>query len=282
MLFENFTYDLINELSKGTPINLICAKENQLACDQFLEELTQFFQNKSIKINKLDIKTYKNNFTGFFDKIENFLQENQQDKICLILKRFEELFNSLNIDNGFNKQFLDHLNSLKNQGIGLICVSTETYKNKLLYVEKEQVHLSLLELREKLFPNLNSESLKKLLQQKSLKLRANEFEELFDFYKNNYKRFDLLDLILNKLQNQQDIDLIFAKRLKIWKTDFLKTHSSFNQKGWFQAIDSINHYLKVILLTKQRLKPVQKELEKLSIWRLSWSWMMDKFKGDKK
>jgi len=36
------------------------------------------------------------------------------------------------------------------------------------------------------------------------------------------------------------------------------------------------------LLTKQRLKPAQKELEKLSIWRLMWNWISDKFKGEKK
>jgi len=215
MLFEVFTASLIEELSKGTPINLICVKENRLACEQFLRDLEESVKNKPIKIIKLDIKTYQNDFTGFFSIIEKTLEENQNAKIWLILERFEELFNTFEIDKGFNKQFLDHLNSLKNQGIALMCVSTESYKNKLLYVEKDRVHLSCLVLIEKKLPDLNRESLKTILKQRYLKLSTNESDELFDFYRKN-KRFDLLDFILEQLQNKQDDHLSFADRLKTW------------------------------------------------------------------
>jgi len=281
MLFEIFTNSLIEELSKGTPINLICVKENRLACDQLLRDLEESVKNKSIKIIKLDIKTYQNDFTGFFSIIEKTLEENQTAKIWLILERFEELFNTFEIDKGFNKQFLDHSNSLKNQGIVLMCVSTESYKNKLLYVEKDRVHLSCLVLIEKKLPDLNRESLKTILKQRYLKLSTNESDELFDFYRKN-KRFDLLDSILEQLQNKQDDHLSFADRLKIWQTIFNKDHSKITEKSWFQFIDLIRHSVKVFLLTKQRLKPAQKELEKLSIWRLIWNWISDKFKSEKK
>jgi len=280
-LFEIFTNSLIEELHKGTPINLICVKENRLLCNYFLRDLEESIKHKPIKIIKLDIKTYQSDFAGFFSNLEKCLEENQGNNVWLILERFEELFNTFQNDKGFNKQFLDHLNSLKNQGISLICVSTESYKNKLLYVEKDRVHLSCLVLIEKKLPDLNSESLKTILQQRHLKLRSNEFEELFNCYRKN-KRFDLLDFILEQLQNKQDDHLNFANRLKTWQTIFNKDHSKITEKSWFQLIDLIRHSVKVFLLTKQRLKPAQKELEKLSIWRLLWNWMMDKFKGEKK
>lgn len=277
MLFDVFTNNLIEELSKGTPINLICAKENQLACKQLLQDLEDSVKNKPIKIIKLDIKTYQNNFTGFFSIIEKNLEKNN----WLILERFEELFNTFENDKAFNKQFLDHLNSLKNQGIALICISTESYKNKLLYVEKDRVHLSCLVLIEKKLPDLNRDSLKIILKQRYLELSTSESDELFDFYRKN-KRFDLLDFILEQLQNKQDDHLSFAERLKTWQAVFNKDHSKITEKSWFQLIDLIRHSVKVFLLTKQRLKPAQKELEKLSIWRLLWNWMIDKFKSEKK
>jgi hypothetical protein len=281
MLFEVFTNSLIEELSKGTPINLICAKENHLACKQLLQDLENSVKNKPIKIIKLDIKTYQNDFDGFFSIIEKNLEENQSTRNWLILERFEELFNTFENDKGFDKQFLDHLNSLKNQGSSLICVSTESYKNKLLYVEKDRVHLSCLVLIEKKLPDLNRDSLKTILKQRHLKLSTNEPDELFDFYRKN-KRFDLLDFILEQLQNKQDDHLSFAERLKTWQAIFNKDHSKITEKSWFQFIDLIRHSVKVFLLTKQRLKPAQNELEKLSIWRLFWNWMMDKFKSEKK
>jgi len=85
MLFEVFTNSLIEELSKGTPINLICVKENRLVGDYLLRDLEESVKNKSIKIIKLDIKTYQNDFTGFFSIIEKTLEENQTAKIWLIL-----------------------------------------------------------------------------------------------------------------------------------------------------------------------------------------------------
>jgi len=162
-LFEIFTNSLIEELHKGTPINLICAKENRLLCNYFLRDLEESIKHKPIKIIKLDIKTYQSDFAGFFSNLEKCLEENQGNNVWLILERFEELFNNFEIDQGFNQKLLNDLNSFKNRGVSLICVSTESYKNKLLYVEKDRVHLSCLVLIEKKLPDLNSESLKTIL-----------------------------------------------------------------------------------------------------------------------
>jgi hypothetical protein len=190
------------------------------------------------------------------DALQKFKNQFPKHFIWLTIEHFDRLTDKPapqeKVDNnGFDINFLNHLNALRNDAkVALLVTSARIIKTEELYIGGKHLKGSRLEFSTaKPLPNLNFEEIKTLIEQKTggQFVASPEGKYLVGQIAAHAKAFDFWEFIADKLDGDSSNDLhYFEKQIKAWKKDFERQHNT--------SIDSkINTLEKFLLRWLNRL-----------------------------
>lgn len=186
----------------------------------------------------LDLRAHKQSYTGFLDELWRQCPhsggkasqdlgklvtklENSGQRVLLLLDHFDALLDNPDIDPKFDARFHDHLNSLKNHPrMALACVTVEPHDHSIIFVQGQPRGTSWLDLEQCVLPPLSGLEVRTEIQRRRPELDPVTVTAIFETVYNRERSYALLNVILNKWTNREDIHLPLWKRLQKWRKQF--------------------------------------------------------------
>ncbi|MEK8015620.1 MAG: hypothetical protein VSS75_002050 [Candidatus Parabeggiatoa sp.] len=260
-----FTNTLINTLQGGTLINLIATIGQ--GRKRLLEDIKKS-QKRHVKILTADIVKYKNNYKGLIQtlwqqadnkgKSPTELQEliirfeKTAQHIIILLYHFDELLNNAYLDKKFDVHFFNQLNSLKHQSkISLLCVTTQSYDQSMIFIKGKKPCYSGLNLEKKRLPKLTHDEIKLELKCRDLSLSSYELSQITWAVFSHAEPYHLLDFFSYQINNQEDENVEISQRIKMW----INQYSEENHPVTTSHISALNQILNIRKMGKGIKKP---------------------------
>ena len=178
MLRPAFTQSIANDLKKHKSINVF-GKEGQ-GLNKLVEDLVPHIPENTVWV-RISMRSYADSYRGFIkdlarqlkidvDKsnetitflINRYLKENEKD-IWLCLEHFDRLA-LINTDKLYDRDFLDYLNSLRNDSnISILLTTEKKLATRGLYLGGGHKKGSLLEVDHQQLPDLKSKEIENYL-----------------------------------------------------------------------------------------------------------------------
>jgi len=260
-----FTNTLINTLQGGTLINLIATIGQ--GRKRLLEDIKKS-QKRHVKILTADLVKYKNNYNGLIQtlwqqadnkgKSPTELQEliirfeKTAQHIIILLYHFDELLNNAYLDKKFDVHFFNQLNSLKHQSkISLLCVTTQSYDQSMIFIKGKRPCYSGLNLEKKRLPKLTHDEIKLELKCRDLSLSRNELSQITWAVFSHAEPYHLLDFFSYQIKNKEDENVEISQRIKMW----INQYSEENHPVTTSHITALNQILNIREMGKGIKKP---------------------------
>lgn len=230
---RNFIHTLLN---RNRSINLIgppgCGKR------RLLEDVRDCKLPDTLAL-LIDLRSYKQSYAGFLSELwrqcphangEAVLPnlgdlvtklENSGQRVLLLLDHFDALLNNPDIDPKFDAQFHNHLNSLKNHPhMTLACVTVKPHDHSIIFVDAQPHGTSWLDLEQCALPPLSGSEVRTEIQRRQPGLDVAMVTAIFETVYHRERSYALLNAILNKWANREDVHLPLRKRLEEWRRQF--------------------------------------------------------------
>lgn len=281
-----FTTKIIDLLTDGKSINVYAKDTKGLShlIDDLLKQLPT-----SIHSVRINMKTYVHSYSAFLEEIcrqlgihlknidtatvasavNHFEKRNPTLKLWLFIENFDSLtekpMDNSSIDKkGYDRTFLDHLNSFNNNTkICLFLTSVKEIKTQELYVSGELVRGSRLELPNRWrLPDLTEKEIKAELERRIKKdltqfwtTETGKYLSLELMKQKNVIGFlDFIEVQLIEIDFQQPQGL--KEKLNSWKKQFNQSNS--NSIGL--KINNLERFINECSYLKKRLIKIKKEI----------------------
>jgi hypothetical protein len=252
ILHPDFTQNVYNKLCNRQSLNVYSDKRKELK--RLVEDL-KILRPNEIRIIPLSMREHAPNFTAFlhalcgllntpvataldFATAVNHFLDHSESNIWLILEDFDYLTEQQPAQKavdklGYNSDFLNHLNSLRNHAqVALLITSAKQLNTRDLYIAGEVIKGSRLELSYYFeLPNLTFLAMKNELMQLNGNLSvcnqfflSREWAWLATEMTKLPEAYSFLQFIAFKIQPESIISLDgFKKQVKKWKESFAQT-----------------------------------------------------------
>jgi hypothetical protein len=138
----------------------------------------------------------------------------------LMLDRFDSLFNSPDLDVRYNCQFfVAHINSLRNRrNLVLLTLTARPHRHYVVLCDGKNT--SPPDLEPETVPHLDESAMRAELRRCVPDLLGMEAGQVVDAMRGKPQAYARLEFIANKLENGENSELPFAKRLRKWRREF--------------------------------------------------------------
>jgi hypothetical protein len=196
----------------------------------------------------VNLKSYVDNYKGLVREIHSQLGlnievperldqlfgglEKQPVRYLVFLDNYDALLDNPGNDEGYDVNFFDDLNFIKNKdNICLVCTTCQSHNSQPVFINKKSYRNSWLTLEKEILPSLSRRQILQELERKVdeynwLRLKSNldEKELVLDYILKHplpYPRLCFLAGKFNK-KTDEDIEIKFKKRLNKWMEEFDK------------------------------------------------------------
>ncbi|OQW94048.1 MAG: hypothetical protein BWK79_07945 [Beggiatoa sp. IS2] len=223
-----FTESLVKDLQEGRSLNLV--GENGQGRWRLLEDVEKCHLRNTL-ILAINMKSYKQSYDGFVQALWQqagetagsdlgsllTVLEQQPQKIVFWLHDFDALLDNPDIDERYNTNFTDSVNSIKtHHQWSLVCVTNQSYR-KYIFIVNGKPLVSPLDLTAKPLPKLSFEEIRYELKNRNLSLSSEELAQVTSAIHEQKMPYRLLWAIADNLHNQVDTELSLLERLEKWK-----------------------------------------------------------------
>lgn len=294
MLRPQFTQTLANTLKKSS-VNV--HGQAGLGQSRLVEDISELMRRRGWMVMTMDMNSWKEDYSGMVGELSKqvraeFVAVTKSTKgfgtliatldkhaaetpVLLVLEHFDALLNNaLHLDQNYG-QFIDHLNSLRNQENRKLIVFTEKhYLDYRVYAEKVR-DLSLLDLTPFELEKLNYNDIKTELQRRAIPLGREELALLTRTIYAHSHAFEFLEHCVAQLMLENNQNLSLAKRLKIWDKRF----KSYRKRSLRKQLDRLLNWI-AIMGREAKNWSFQSKLLRISVFGLATTfWMFfDKIK----
>ncbi|MDM8565911.1 hypothetical protein QUF74_09690 [Candidatus Halobeggiatoa sp. HSG11] len=267
-----FTENIVMTLIRGESINIYGARGQ--GRKRLLEDLRKC-QLDDTQMLLINMRNFACSYQGFLEafakeigyigdaapKLGDLVNELERDnggrKTVILLHNFDSLFDNDRLHEEYGIRFFDSLNAIKNrQNMALVCVTEKPHKSYMVYAKEVVDHGSWLELQPKRLPLLSLELVGKEAQQHFSALYSDEPDLFGKMVISHRLPYPLLEYFVDRLNNQEDMEIAFADRLEKWRKEFDEDYSRVNYvsvnkftqhiKNFFGALEIRNIFNKVI------------------------------------
>lgn len=259
-LRPTFTESLVKDLQEGRSLNLV--GESGQGRWRLLEDVKNCHLRNTL-ILEVNMRSYKQSYEGFVQTLRQqagetasgdlgsllTALEQRSQKVVFWLHDFDALLDNPEIDERYNTDFADSLNSIKNhRHWSLVCVTNQSYR-KYVFIVKGKPLVSPLDLTAKSLPKLSFEEIRYDLKNRDLSLNTDELARVTSAIHQQKMPYRLLLAIADNLHNQVNTELPLLQRLEKWKKEFRQLQPpifgprsgyewSIKVKTWFIVTDS--------------------------------------------
>lgn len=275
-LRAEFTQNIIQSLiNKRLSINLI--GEKGTGKTRLLEDIVNCKLPDTV-IVFVNLKSYVDNYKGLVREIHSQLGlnkevperldqlfeglEKQPVRYLVFLDNYDALLDNPGNDDGYDVNFFDDLNFIKNKdNICLVCTTCQPHNSQPVFINKKSYRNSWLTLEKEMLPPLTRNQILQELERQVdkddwqwLKSNHDEKELLQDYILEHPLPYPRLCFLAGKFNKKTDeeIETKFKKRLKRWMKEFNKLNKITLDKKIFIIITWI--YKKGILIGIKKLK----------------------------
>lgn len=254
-LRPTFTESVVKDLQEGRSLNLI--GDSGQGRWRLLEDVKQCHLRNTL-ILAVNMRSYKQSYEGFAQVLRQqagetangdlgsllTALEQRSQKVIFWLHNFDALLDNPDIDERYNIDFTNSLNSIKNhRHWSLVCVTNRSYRKYVLIV-KGQPLVSPLDLIAKPLPKLSFEEIRYELENRELSLNSQELAQVTSAIHEQSMPYRLLLAITDNLHNQVDTELLLPERLKKWKKEFWRLQPCFpNIRWWYEQSRKVRAWL---------------------------------------
>lgn len=210
----------------------------------------------------VDLKGYAVNYSGLSQEIYSQLKltgdlpnqlsqlfegiENEPGQVLVMLANYDELLDNQKMDDGFDKDFFDDLNVIKNkENISLLCSTRKPHNASLVFLEGEAYDNSWLTVNEVVdLPELTRRQILNELERRLdeynwlyLKTNYDDKELIVEHVRRLPLPYTLLAFLAEKFNNQTDEEneKPFKKKFHRWLKAFKKRHKKNFTKRVYRA-----------------------------------------------
>ncbi|UCH93489.1 MAG: ATP-binding protein [Candidatus Aminicenantes bacterium] len=273
-LRREFTLNIIRALiHKRLSINLI--GEKGTGKTRLLEDIINCKLPDTV-IVFVNLKSYVSNYKGLLREIHSQLEiggkvperlhqlfeglEKQPVRYLVFLDNYDALLDNPGNDDGFDVNFFDDLNFIKNKdNICLLCTTCKPHNSQPVFINKKSYRNSWLILEKEMLPPLSRREILQELERQVdeyewlwLKANLKDKELVLEYVQKlplPYPRLCFLKGKLNK-KTDEEIEIKFKKRLSKWMEEFNKLNKI--------SVDKKIHILKTWMDRKRILMGIKK------------------------
>ena len=239
-----FTQSIIHSLiNKRLSINLI--GEKGTGKTRLLEDIVDCKLPDTV-IVFVNLKSYVNNYRGLVREIHRQLGlnkeiperldqlfeglEKQSVRYLVFLDNYDALLDNPGNDEGYDVNFFDDLNFIKNKdNICLVCTTCQPHNSQPVFINKKSYRNSWLTLEKEMLPTLTRNQILQELERQvdeynwqQLKSNLDEKELLLEYILEHPLPYPRLCFLAGKFNKKidEEIDIKFKKRLDKWVDEF--------------------------------------------------------------
>jgi hypothetical protein len=166
----------------------------------------------------------------------------------LLLHHFDALLDNPDVHSAFGVGFFNHLNSLRNQGIALLCVTEKPHDNSVVFVDGKPHGASWLDLQVERVPALRWEELRAEIRRRLVDPTDAELAALIEAVRKDEAPYALLDFMLRELARPGEPPVPFKRRIRLLKRYF-RAHGRGGHLGvWYKRLHRASTALRGFLM----------------------------------
>ncbi|MCK5522726.1 MAG: hypothetical protein KAI83_06275 [Thiomargarita sp.] len=256
-----FTENIVKTLAKGESVNIYGAKGQ--GRKRLLEDLKDC-QFENMQMLLVNMRNFANSYQGFVEalakeigfvgktipRLATLLDELEQSnkdgkrKTVILLHHFNSLFDNDRLHPDYGIRFFDNLNAIKNRdNMALVCVTEKKHNSYMIYAKAVVDHGSWLDLKPKRLPELDSEQIAEEMQRHFSGLYSAESNPFNKIVTSHSQPYSLLEYMVDRLENREDADIPFAKRLEKWRKQFDKENPLLTSPNANKMVQGFSNWL---------------------------------------
>ncbi|SEH09097.1 hypothetical protein [Candidatus Venteria ishoeyi] len=247
-----FTEKLLKRLQKGESLNLLSDDPDDV--QRLFSEIKS--RSSGVCWLRVSLKAYARSFDGFkqdlwrqlpqvqrgqtapgqWKQLVNLLE--QQDKpVWLWLDALHSLFENSQIDKQYNQDFVNSLNSLRNnEHFALLGVTEKPLNQSVFFVQGMDQPASVLELQPEKLPQLSAELIQKEIKRHDV-VRYEQTTILQMVSDLQHRQYGFLAYVLSAVENGEFNGMPIEQKLQRWQAEFYQGGVNLRQSmKWRQWV----------------------------------------------
>jgi len=143
--------------------------------------------------------------------------------ICLLLHHFDAILDNPDLDTGFDVDFLDALNALKNRGVSLLCVTRYAHDRYVMMTRSGERRVSTLTLEPEELEPLSQPEIRAELDRRLPDLDDKDLDLLAGSLLGHRRPLPFLGYVRRRLRDGDVAAWPFDQRLSHWKEGYRAT-----------------------------------------------------------
>lgn len=141
-------------------------------------------------------------------------------RVCLLLHHLDAILNTPDVGKGFDVEFLDALNALKNRGISLLCVTERTHDRYLMMTQSGERRVSTLVLEPEDMRPFSRAEINLEIGRRLPSLSDQNLDRLAALLLQHSLPLPFLTFVQGRIQDDDAAERAFKKRLSRWEDAF--------------------------------------------------------------
>jgi hypothetical protein len=220
---------------KGNQVFLLNMKDHAQCYEGFIQEFARQVMRFKADFDRHDLR----NLADIFKALDQLALKGLN---VLLLHDFDAILNNPQIDFAYDLEFFRHLNSLKNRGHRLVCITEQPHTKMMVYINGTSHSNSRLDLDKKPLPPLTDAEIRQELLNRHFKADYPHFNDLIEAIQRHPQSYEFLEFSDSELKLNKKLTVPFKKRLKKLHGDFEEREKNSPSKNFYNVKKSVSRW----------------------------------------